>query len=130
MNEYESIKAENQGYIKERLRRMEVEEEERAGYPGFDPLPIKHHWDSGFSDNEEAQVYSQRGNFCVVLSTLHFAQLVQGGDEKWYTSEEEEEIKRNDPITYPEYHQEIENANVRFARTVHASYAHPKCVCG
>ncbi len=111
---------------------MEVEEEERAGYPGFDPLPIKHHWDSGFSDNEEAEVFSQKGNFCVVLSTVRFAQLVQGGDEKWYTSEEEEEIKRNDPITYPEYHQEIENAKyVRFARTVHASCAycaHPKCL--
>ena len=36
----------------------------------------------------------------------HLVYCTQGGDEDWYTSEEEEEIKRNDPITYPEYRQE------------------------
>ena len=40
---------------------------------------------------------------------------VQGGDEEWYTSDEEEEIKRNDPFSYPEYRTGdwLNNASVR-----------------
>ena len=53
---YKEMKAEINTYVTERLRRMEIEEEERAGYPGFDPLLIKHHYDSTFSDDEEAEV--------------------------------------------------------------------------
>ena len=53
---YEDMKTEIQSYITTRLERMEIEEEERAGFPGFDPLPIKHHYDLTFSDDEEAEV--------------------------------------------------------------------------
>ena len=66
VNTYEEIKVEIKSYISVRLQRMEIEEEERVGLPGFEPLPTKNHYDSSFSDDEEADVSvfaSQRRNY-------------------------------------------------------------------